>query len=42
MEEKMTDGEFLGDTAMLLRPELDFNADAAFNLVLNELLEKLK
>lgn len=42
MEEKMTDSEFLGDTAMLLRPELDFNADTAYNLVQRELLVKLK
>ena len=42
MEEKMTDNEFLGDTAMLLRPELDFNADKAYKLVRRELLEKLK
>ena len=42
MEEKMTDEEFLGDTAMLLRPEVDFDADTAYKLVLRELLEKLK
>ena len=42
MEEKMTDSEFLGDTAMLLRPELDFNAPIAYGLVQKELLGKLK
>lgn len=42
MDEKMTDEEFLGDTAMLLRPDMDFNADTAYALILRELLDKLK
>lgn len=42
MEEKMTDGEFLGDTVMLLRPEVGFNADEAYDVIKRELLERLR
>lgn len=42
MEEKMTDEEFLGDTAMLLRPELNFDAGIAYSLVQKELINKIK
>lgn len=41
MEEKMTDAEFLGDTAMILRPELSFNAKEAYELVRERLIENL-
>lgn len=42
MEEKMSDPEFLGDTSMLLRPEINFNAEDAYKLVKEELLDRLK
>ena len=42
MEEKMSDEEFLGDTAMLIRPELNFDAEVAYSLVQKKLLDKLK
>lgn len=42
MEEKMSDSEFLGDTSLLLRPEINFNAEDAYKLVKEELLDRLK
>lgn len=42
MEEKMTDSEFLGDTSMLLRPEVKFDVETAYNLVKEKLLNRLK
>jgi predicted nucleotidyltransferase component of viral defense system len=41
MELKMQDEEFLGDTAMLLRPDEKFNPGEAWELVRKTLIEKL-
>ncbi len=41
MELKMLDKEFLGDTEMILRPDENYNPYAAWELVKNELIEKL-
>lgn len=41
IEEKMNDPEFIGDTTALLRPEEDWNAQEAYQLIKTELLEKL-
>ena len=41
MEQKIEDGEFLGDTKMLLRPNENYNPVEAWNLVRNLLIEKL-
>lgn len=37
----MTDAEFLGDTTMLLRPDLNFNAKEAYELVRERLIDYL-
>lgn len=41
MEEKMTDAEFLGDTAMLLRPGQDFNIEEAYKVVYDRLISHI-
>ena len=41
MEQKIEDEEFLGDTEMLLRPDEKYNPVEAWNLVRNQLIEKL-
>ena len=41
MEKKIKDAEFLGDTNMLLRPDEKYNPQEAYELVKNELIEKL-
>jgi predicted nucleotidyltransferase component of viral defense system len=41
MEQKIDDEEFLGDTAMLLRPDEKYNPVEAWNLVRSQLIEKL-
>lgn len=41
MEAKMKDTEFLGDTTALLRPELPFNPNEAYELVRTQLIEKI-
>jgi len=41
MEQKIEDEEFLGDTEMLLRPDENYNPFEAWNLVRNQLIEKL-
>ncbi|MFV0591320.1 MAG: nucleotidyl transferase AbiEii/AbiGii toxin family protein [Draconibacterium sp.] len=41
MERKIKDAEFLGDTNMLLRPDEKYNPQEAYELVKNELIEKL-
>lgn len=41
MDEKMKDGTFRGDIVGLLRPEIKFNIDEAYELIKKELLEKI-
>ena len=41
MEAKIADEEFLGDTNLLLRPEETYNPQVAYELVKNQLIEKL-
>jgi hypothetical protein len=41
MELKMTDDEFLGDILTLLRPDETYNPQIAWELIKNELIEKL-
>ncbi|MDR0205988.1 MAG: nucleotidyl transferase AbiEii/AbiGii toxin family protein [Bacteroidales bacterium] len=41
MEQKIKDEEFLGDTAMLLRSDEEYNPLKAWELVRNQLIEKL-
>lgn len=41
MEIKMQDDEFLGDTELLLRSEENFNPQEAYELIKNELIEKM-
>ena len=41
MEQKIEDDEFLGDISMLLRPDENYNPQAAWELVKRELIEKL-
>ncbi len=41
MEQKIEDGEFLGDTAMLLRFDEKYNPHEAWELVRSQLIEKL-
>ena len=42
METKMTDSEFLGDTMGLIRPEMDYDPVAAYELVKNTLIDRLQ
>ncbi len=42
MEAKMQDDEFIGDIAALIRPTEKYNQVTAFELVKEELLEKLE
>ena len=42
MDEKMQEEIFLTDTQTLLRPSLIFNAQAAYEVVKKELIEKIK
>jgi predicted nucleotidyltransferase component of viral defense system len=41
MEQKIEDGEFLGDTEMLLRPDEKYNPVEAWELVRSQLIERL-
>lgn len=41
MEAKMQDDEFLGDTMALLRPDIPYDQQAAYELVRTELIEKI-
>ncbi len=41
MEAKMEDAEFLGDTTALLRPTEEYDAQAAYELIKTELIEKI-
>lgn len=41
MDIKLTDKEFLGDTQMLLRPDDKYNPQKSWELIRNELIEKL-
>jgi predicted nucleotidyltransferase component of viral defense system len=41
MEEKLQDPEFIGDTALLLRPELQFDVKEAYGVVYEQLLSRL-
>jgi len=41
MEQKIEDEEFLGDTAMLLRPDEDYNPVEAWKWVRSQLIEKM-
>ena len=42
MEDKMQDGEFLGDTQQLLRPDENFNPQEGYEVVRSVLIDKLK
>ena len=42
METKMTDMEFLGDTIGLIRPEMNYNPMAAYQLVKETLIDRLQ
>lgn len=42
METKMTDLEFLGDTMGLIRPEMDYDPVAAYQLVKEKLIDRLQ
>lgn len=41
MNEKLDDPDFRGDTYALLRPEIEFNQNEAYELVKTELIEKI-
>jgi predicted nucleotidyltransferase component of viral defense system len=41
MEAKMQDAEFLGDTTALLRPDVPYDPQEAYELVRTELIEKI-
>ena len=41
MDEKMKDDTFKGDIVGLLRPGVEFNMNDAYELVKNELIEKI-
>jgi hypothetical protein len=41
MEQKIEDEEFLGDISMIIRPDENYNPQAAWELVRKELIEKL-
>ncbi len=41
MDEKMQNPEFLGDTTGLLRPQLEYNPQAAWERVRDEIVAKL-
>ena len=41
MEEKMTDSEFLNDYKLLLRPGVEYDPHAAYNLVKSKLIDRL-
>jgi len=41
LEDKMSDPEFIGDTVALIRPEENWNADQAYQLIKNKILMKL-
>ncbi len=41
MEEKIIDDEFLGDTKALLRPDENYDANAAWELIKTELVERI-
>jgi len=41
MEEKMKDDLFLGDMTALIRPEIKFNMNEAYDLVKQELIDKI-
>jgi hypothetical protein len=42
MEEKLTDNEFTEDVFSALKPDIEYNALTAWELVRRELIEKLK
>ena len=41
MEEKMQDPEFLGDVSLILRPEIAFSPQEAYDLVRETLIERI-
>ena len=41
VEEKINDQEFIGDTIALIRPEENWEAKEAYELIKTEILEKL-
>lgn len=41
MEEKMQDPDFIGDSQLLLRPEISFNPNKAYQFVKENLIDKL-
>ena len=42
MQEKMTDDEFLNDVIPLLRPDVIFNPQEAYQLVYDKLIDKME
>lgn len=42
MEQKMQDSDFLTDSQLLLRPDIEFNPHLAYEVVKNRLIEKLE
>ncbi len=41
MEAKMNDSEFLGDTTAILRPDVPYNPQEAYELVRTQLIERI-
>jgi hypothetical protein len=41
LDEKMLDSDFIGDTKGLLRPEVTYDINVAYELVKNELIERI-
>lgn len=41
MEEKMQDPEFVGDTTMLLRPDINYKPKDAYDIVYDTLINKI-
>lgn len=41
MQEKENDNEFNGDIQLLLRPGIIYNSQQAFDLVMNEIVERI-
>ena len=42
MEEKMTDDEFTGDLKALLRPDIEYQPEEAYQLICNTFIDKME
>jgi hypothetical protein len=42
MEEKMTDDEFTGDLKALLRPDIEYQPEEAYQLIYNTFIDKME